>query len=558
MNKQKIILGCAIGECVHIGGLNHFLQLAELEGYKAISLGPAVPLNRLIEEIKKYNPDIVAISYRLTPESASALFDELKDLLNKNNMQNLHFIFGGTPSVSSVAKEKNIFKNIFDGSQSSNEIRAYMRGSKIENESEVFPQNLIDRIKSKYPYPIIRHHFGRPDVTETINGVKKIAEAEVLDVISLGPDQNAQEHFFHPEEMDPIQDGAGGVPLRKAEDLIAIYESSRCGNYPLVRCYSGTRELLKWAEMSVNTINNAWAAIPLTWYSVMDGRSKRPLEVAIIENKMVMKWYADKNIPVEVNESHQWSLRDAHDSLAVTMAFLAAYNAKSVGVKNYVAQFMFNTPPGTTANMDIAKMLAKNELIEELWDSTPFGKDNNFNVIREVRPGIAHFSPNPQIAKGQLAASIAICLSLKPHILHVVGFSEGDHAIYPEELIESCNIAHGVLQNILIGMPDLIIDPKIIERKEQLKNEAKILLDAIKTFGKKFSDDPWSDAKTLALSIKYGLLDTPHFQGNPNLCGEIRTNLINGAWYAIDSKSGNIIYEKERVKRFFRKMESIK
>ncbi|GAB6282100.1 MAG: hypothetical protein STSR0008_08440 [Ignavibacterium sp.] len=547
MNNPKIILGCAIGECVHIGGLNHFLQLAELEGYKAISLGPAVPLNRVIEEIIKYNPDIVAVSYRLTPESANALFDELKNLLKKNNLENLHLVFGGTPAVSSIAKEKKIFKNIFDGSQSANEIRAYLRGTKVENINEVYSQNLLDRIKSKYPYPIIRHHFGRPDINETINGVKKIAEAEILDVISLGPDQNAQEHFFHPEEMDSLQNGAGGVPLRKPEDLLAIYESSRCGNYPLVRCYSGTRELLEWAEMSVKTINNAWAAIPLTWYSVMDGRSKRPLEKAITENKMVMKWYADKNIPVEVNESHQWSLRDAHDSLAVTMAFLAAYNAKSVGVKNYVAQFMFNTPPGTSAQMDIAKMLAKNELIEEL-------KDNNFDVIREARPGIAHFSPNPQIAKGQLAASIAICLSLKPHILHVVGFSEGDHAIYPEELIESCNIAHGVLQNILIGMPDLTIDPKVIERKEQLKSEAKILLDAIKKFGNKYSNDPWSDAETLSLSIKYGLLDTPHFQGNPNLCGEIRTNLINGAWYAVDPKSGNIIFEKERVKRFFQKM----
>ncbi len=550
MNKQKIILGCAIGECVHIGGLNHFLQIAELEGYKTISLGPAVPLNRLINEIKKYQPDIVAVSYRLTPESAKNLFNELEDLLKKNNLENLHLVLGGTPAVCSVAKEKNIFKNIFDGSQTTNEIKAYLHGSKVENKSEIHPHNLIERIKAKFPYPIIRHHFGRPDITETINGVKKIAEAEVLDVISLGPDQNAQEHFFHPDDMDPIQNGAGGVPLRKPEDLIAIYEASRCGNYPLLRCYSGTRDLLKWAEMSVQTINNAWVAIPLTWYSVMDGRSKRPLEDAIKENKIVMKWYADKNIPVEVNESHQWSLRDAHDSLAVTMAFLAAYNAKSVGVKNYVAQFMFNTPPGTTAQMDIAKMLAKNELIEEL-------KDDNFDVIREVRPGIAHFSPNPQIAKGQLAASIAVCLSLKPHILHVVGFSEGDHAIYPEELIESCNIAHGVLQNILIGMPDLTLDPEVIQRKEHLKNEAKILLDAIKKFGEKYSDDPWSDAKTLALAIKYGLLDTPHFHGNPNLCGEIRTNLIDGAWYAVDAQSGEILLETERIQKFFQKINKL-
>jgi hypothetical protein len=54
----------------------------------------------------------------------------------------------------------------------------------------------------------------------------------VLDVISIGPDQNAQEHFFHPEEMDHGQDGAGGVPIRTPADLEAIYSHSRCGIIP--------------------------------------------------------------------------------------------------------------------------------------------------------------------------------------------------------------------------------------------------------------------------------------------------------------------------------------
>ena len=36
----------------------------------------------------------------------------------------------------------------------------------------------------------------------------KIAESGVLDILSIGPDQNAQEHFFHPENMDHSQDGA--------------------------------------------------------------------------------------------------------------------------------------------------------------------------------------------------------------------------------------------------------------------------------------------------------------------------------------------------------------
>ncbi|MEJ5350319.1 MAG: hypothetical protein WHS65_01880 [Melioribacteraceae bacterium] len=543
MKSKKIILGCAIGNCVHIGGLNHFLRLAELECYQTYSLGPAVPLERLFNEIEKYSPDIVAISYRLTPEVAENLFDELKKRIDEKSLHNIKFIFGGTPSVAEVAKKKNIFEKIFDGTENIDEVKSYLKGIHKKNIHEIYPQTLMERIEQKYPYPIIRHHFGRPTLKETIEGIKKISEAQVLDVISLGTDQNAQEFFFTPELMKPELDGAGGVPVRKKEDLIALYETSRCGNFPLMRCYSGTNDLIKWAEMSVETIHNAWAAIPLTWYSVMDGRSKRPLEISIAENQNAMKWYAEHNIPVEVNESHQWSLRDAHDSLAVAMAFLAAYNAKKVGVKNYVSQFMFNTPPGTSPQMDIAKMMAKNELIEEL-------RDDNFNIIREVRAGIAHFSPDPHIAKGQLAASAFISLALKPHILHVVAYCEGDHAVYPEELIESCKIVHGVIQNSLYGYPDFENDEIIIKRKNELKEEAKHLLQTLKNYGKNLSDDPWSDAKTLASAIKIGILDTPHFIGNPHLCGKIKTNLINGAWYAIDESTGKILSEKERLKDY--------
>jgi hypothetical protein len=537
---MKTIIGAAIGNCVHVGGLHHFLKLAESEGYKTYSLGPAVSVKRLIKTIKEENPAITALSYRLTPETASELFGELKRELAQAGIENIRMIFGGTPPVAVVARESGIYERVFDGTEPVESVKEYLRGSKGMQKEESVTDTLVERIAQKYPYPLIRHHFGRPTLKETLEGVVKIAESGVLDVLSIGPDQNAQEHFFHPEEMDHIQDGAGGVPVRKAEDLEAIYQTSRCGNYPLVRCYSGTRDLLKWAEMSVRTINNAWAAIPLCWYSVMDGRSKRSLKDAINENQEVMHWYASKGIPVEVNESHQWSLRDAHDSLAVTMAFLAAYNAKKMGVRHYVSQYMFNNPPGTSAEMDIAKMLAKNEMIEEL-------SDESFTVFREVRAGLAHFSSCPSFAQGQLAASAVVSMALKPHILHVVGFSEGDHAIFPEELIQSCNIAHGVLHNTLYGMPDLADNKTVTDRKNELKSEARVLLDAIHRSGVKESDDPLSDPVVISQAIKKGILDTPHFQGNPHLCGKIITRLINGAWYAIDPSSGEKLSEQQRI-----------
>jgi methylmalonyl-CoA mutase cobalamin-binding subunit len=539
---KKKILGAALGTCVHVAGLHHFLKLAEAEGYETFSLGPAVSIERLLDVIQKQRPDLVALSYRLTPEVAARLFGELKTALAAAGLQGINLIFGGTPPVAEAAREAGLFAKIFNGQETLDVIKAYLRGSEGTAAEGAFAKDLAGRIEQKYPYPIIRHHFGRPSLEETMAGVKTIAEAGVIDVISLGPDQNAQEHFFHPDRMDPAQDGAGGVPLRRPEDLTALYANSRCGNYPIMRCYAGTRDLIRWAEMSVETIHNAWGAIPLCWYSILDGRAQTPLIAAMEEKLAAIRWYAERDIPVEVNESHQWSLRDAHDALAVAMAFLAAYNAKKAGVRRYVSQYMFNTPPGTWPDMDIAKMSAKNDLIETLRDDT-------FKIYREVRAGIAHFSPIPSVAQGQLAASAVISLALKPHILHVVGYSEGDHAVYPDELIQSCQIVHGVLNNCLAGLPAMALDQKVLARKYALIAEARILLEAIKTFGSAMSADPLSDPGVLAGAIENGLLDTPHFHGHPHACGRILTRLIDGAWFAIDEKTGEVIGEKERTER---------
>jgi methylmalonyl-CoA mutase cobalamin-binding subunit len=534
------VLGAALGTCVHVGGLHHFLKLAETEGFKIHFLGPAVSVEKLVRAIQEESPVLVAVSYRLRPEVAEHLFRELRDALAKAKLQDVRLVFGGTPPVAEVARRSGLFEKSFDGREPQRVIRDYLRGGTGKEATRRFAHNLLGRIQESFPYPLLRHHFGLSSLEATIAGAKVIAEAEVLDVLSLGPDQNAQEHFFHPDEMDLTQEGAGGVPLRRPQDLRAIFENTRCGNYPLVRCYSGTRDLLRWAKMSLEALHNAWAAIPLCWYSVLDGRSRRTLVEAIQENQEAMRWYAERSLPVEVNEAHQWSLREAHDALAVATAFLAAYNAKKMGVKHYVAQYMFNTPPGTTPQMDIAKMLAKKDLIETL-------EDDRFTSYRQVRAGIAHFSPNPFIAKGQLAASAVISLALKPHILHVVGFSEGDHAALPQEVIQSCQIIHGVLQDCLEGLPDMSLDPAVQARKEKLLSEARILLQALSRLGSKASPDPWTDPRLLAHAIRYGLLDAPHFKGNPGLCGEIVTRLIDGGWFCIDQATGEPLTEEQRT-----------
>ena len=48
-------------------------------------------------------------------------------------------------------------------------------------------------------------------------------------------------------------------------------------------------------------------------------------------------------------------------------AYLSAYNARVCGVKDYIAQFMFNSPPGLSDSMDLAKMLAVLDMIKAIF-----------------------------------------------------------------------------------------------------------------------------------------------------------------------------------------------
>ena len=385
-------------------------------------------------------------------------------------------MFGGTEPTALVAKKYKIFDKIFYGSEDIDEVIAYIKGQKNLIE-ETYSDKLIERIHSKYPYPVIRHHLGLTSKKRTIEAIKKIANEKVLDIISIAPDQNAQEFFFDQENMDENLSGAGGVPIRNEKDLQDLYNAAQRGNFPLLRSYSGTKNILKFAEVLQNTINNAWCAIPLFWYSELDKRGPRTLREAIIENQQVMAWHGERNIPVEVNDSHHWSLRDAHDAIGVATAYLAAYNAKKMGVKDYIAQFMFNVPAYISAENDLGKMLAKIELIESL-------EDENFNVYRQARAGLASFPADLYQAKGQLAASAYLAMAIKPHIYHVVGFCEAHHAAEAEDVIESCKIVRGIIKNDFLGSIDRLKD-QMSGKKNELIKEAKIILNGIKSLNKK-------------------------------------------------------------------------
>lgn len=536
---SRIIIAGALGNCVHVAGVVRFLAAAEQLGYETCFLGAAVPVEEFVEAVLRYDPEIVGISYRLTPEVGERLLSDLRTRLEELGLGDRRFVLGGTPPVCEIADKLDWIERSFNGLENPDAVWSYLRGGSGPSEINCQGDTLLERLESKRPYPLLRHHFGLPDLEETAAGVRRISEARVLDVISLAPDQNAQESFFRQEEIDPALDGAGGVPLRSPAELDRIYQAARCGNHPLLRIYSGTRDLIEWAELAHKTIRNAWGAVPLCWYSALDGRSKRPVEEAIEENQACMRWYGENGIPLEVNEAHHWSLRDAHDTVSVAMAYLAAYNAKRMGVRDYIAQYMFNTPPAMDPSMDLAKMLAQAEMVESLHCK-------NFRSFRQTRAGLLHLSPHMSVAKGQLAASTVLQLVLKPHIIHVVGFCEGDHAASADDVIESCEIVHGVLRNCLEGMPDMSASSRVLSRKDELIAEAWVLLDTIRSLGNS-ETDPFTNPSVLAHAIKLGVIDAPHLKGNSQACGKLETRMIGGAVHAVDRMMKTRMSETRRL-----------
>ncbi|HOZ38132.1 MAG TPA: cobalamin B12-binding domain-containing protein [Anaerolineaceae bacterium] len=541
---MKTIVAGALGECVHVAGVTNFLRLAELAGWRTVFLGPAVPIETLIEAAIRENADLVGVSYRLTPETGELLLAEFAEAAADLHEQGVRFAVGGTPPVSRKAEAlKGFFEQIFDGSQSREEILAWLRGEDLQSPGESsYPQNTIERIRWKQPFPLLRHHFGLPTMQASVEGIRAIAEAKALDVISLGIDQDAQANFFHPERQNPRTTGAGGVPVRSAEDYRQLYQASRAGNYPLMRTYSGTDDFIRLAEMYVETINIAWCAIPLFWFNLMDGRGPLTLEESIRDHQQVMAWYGQRGIPVELNEPHHWGMRDASDVVFVTSAYLSAYNAKAFGVRDYIAQMMFNSPPNLSDAMDLAKMLAILEMVAPL-------ENDNFHVWRQTRTGLLSYPLEDNAARAHLATSIYLQMALRPHIIHIVGHTEADHAATASDVIAASLAARRSIENALAGQPDMTVDPNIQVRKQHLTEQTEITLQAIRNLAGKSVRDPLTDPATLTKAVNLGILDAPQLKNNPFAPGAVRTRVLDGACETVD-ENGKIIDEQTRLHNY--------
>jgi hypothetical protein len=553
---MSTVIAGALGECVHVAGVLNFLRLARAAGWRTVFLGPAVSVEAFLEAARRERADasaepgetLVGVSYRLTPATGERLLAEFAEEADDLYAAGVRFAFGGTPPVAERARAIGFFERVFDGSEPPEAVLAYLKGrSQVEPTGADFPQTMVERVAWKAPFPIVRHHFGLPTLEATRDGIARIAEAQVLDVVSLGIDQDAQANFFHPERQDPRRRGAGGVPVRAPADYRALYDAGRRGNFPLLRTYSGTDDFIRLAEMYVETIHIAWCAIPIFWFNQMDGRGPWDLEGSIREHQKVMAWYGERDIPVELNEPHHWGMRDAPDVVFVVSAYLSAYNARAFGVRDYIAQMMFNSPPGLSDAMDLARMLACLEVIASLE-----GEESRraFHIWRQTRTGLLSYPLDPAAARAHLAASVYLQMALKPHVVHVVGHTEAHHAATADDVIEACKLARRAVENGLRGQPDMTADPAVQQRKEELVQESQVTLEAIRALAAPGVADPLTEPATLARAVTTGTLDAPHLCNNPFARGQVVTRIDpRGACVAIDPATGRALSEEERIGR---------
>jgi hypothetical protein len=207
---------------------------------------------------------------------------------------------------------------------------------------------------------------------------------------------------------------------------------------------------------------------------------------------------------------------------------------------------MFQSPPHLSNAMDLARCLA----IIELSDSFA---DDDFRIWRQVRTGLLSYPVDARQARAHLAQSVMLQMAIRPHIIHIVGYTEADHAADADEVIESAIMTQDVVETALRGNPDMTADPIVQRRKEHLIAETHSLIGAIKNLGKD-SDDPLSDPVALAQAVAIGLMDAPQLVNNRYAPGRVRTRSIDGGIEAVDAR-GRAIQEAQRIATTLEMME---
>jgi uncharacterized protein (TIGR01319 family) len=514
-STRRRVLAGSIGDCVHSLGVETFAEWMEDrgEGFMAVKLGPAVPIDDVINKIRESRPEMVAISMRLGDLHVDDLIGEFIQKAAQYRLlpreSGIRYAFGGLRPAANLVRAmtglpvqedkfsppedrhfdleeiaenygdidafQGFFSLIVDDFVTMEELEAFAQDETVlEAEQRIrWADALLERIQQVRELesrPIIRAHIGiaADSIEPTVKGVELVADSECLEIVSLAPDQPAQEYLakFVRGEEDPERHlkGQGGVPIRSKEDLKRLKDATQRGNYPMTRIYSGTDELVELAKLYEGSFRMPFPAVPIFFYNKMDGRGPISIRDSFDEHFEVIRWWAAIDKPVEINDPHQWQLRNSTDDLLVADHTIAGVIALKMGIRKYVMQMMYDLPPGTSGLNDLAKFQAAYELLE------PLIRHFDFHIIKETRGGLSDFPPNLDKAKGHLAVSTYWQMYIEPDIVHVVSFSEAHHEAKAEDIIESCDIVKQVFEDFCRDdKPDIWKDPRLLGRKRKLK-----------------------------------------------------------------------------------------
>ncbi|SEO26544.1 hypothetical protein SAMN04488134_105183 [Amphibacillus marinus] len=538
---NNLFIGLTLGNDPHTVGIHKAAKLAKLAGIAYMILPPALSDDEKIKTLIDQNPRFIGLSYRLSVEPAlselkkflermeeaglfkdperrvgfSGLFLTLDAISNGGLLEQYPIELIGSDKQIEVKTNQTL--NFFQVAQGHERdqivelVRQEANPKKVplldELASEVVDQNsylseqplkkpsedalkhLPNRMKES-AIPLIRTHFGIPSdsIDPTVQGIIKLAEQGAVDEVSLGSSDLSQRYFGN-EQAFQIYKNDGGVPYKNKAELAALFEASRRGNFPSVKPYAHVYQLKPFVDTCLETgmLVGAHQAVPLFWFSQLDGRGPLSVPDAIQEHIETVEYLASKNIPVEMNDPNQWSSRFIHDALFVVDYALIAAVMYASGVKDMIFQHQFNKPAETGDYADLAKMAAAKVIIEQI---RPEG--NQANVYLEARAGIEHFSTDLEVAKFQLARTTLLQMIFDPNMFHLVSYCEASHAATADDVIESAKIVRRsakLFKDHEAKLKKVLTDPIVVERKQFLLNEAMVVLKAIASLSKAYRED---------------------------------------------------------------------
>ncbi|MCK5429877.1 MAG: hypothetical protein KAI94_10430, partial [Anaerolineales bacterium] len=263
-HKRRVMVG-AIGKCVHNLGVETFADwMQDLDlGYVSVKLGPAVPIQEVINKIREARPEVVGVSMRLGDLHVDKLIAEFVETATSYGLHpresGIRYSYGGLRpaanlvramtglpleedrfireeekhyDLDAIAKEfknkdefQGFFEMVVDDFVTMEELEDFARRQPTKHVRKEIPWSdylaeRIRQVRERENRPIIRAHIGiaADTIEPTVEAIEKLADAGTLEIVSLAPDQTSQEllaKFIRgEEEPEKYLSGQGGAPIR--------------------------------------------------------------------------------------------------------------------------------------------------------------------------------------------------------------------------------------------------------------------------------------------------------------------------------------------------------